>query len=138
MDDNSSNPLSQRPGASTDDNSDALQRAALLGFLVAVVMAAAWAFASWLLGRQFAIMAVAVGYFVGSAVRHFGKHPTRTLGLVAGLLSAVGIALGNAIVSRLLGPPDLSPLSIVFYAAAVIAAYSQATRPGPARRARPG
>lgn len=61
----------------------------------AILGAAAWAIVTALTGYQTGIMALAVGFLVGSAVRLFGKGIDTSFRIVGGVLSLLGCLAGN-------------------------------------------
>ncbi len=67
----------------------------LSGTIAAGIGAAVWAVTTVKSGYQFGFMAVAVGGFVASAVRIFGKGITYIFGVVDAILSLLGCLAGN-------------------------------------------
>ena len=67
----------------------------LAGAVWALVGATLWAVVTAATGYQIGYMAVAVGFFVGFAMRHFGKGIDSTFGVVGAGLALLGCALGN-------------------------------------------
>lgn len=120
---------------------------ALAGFVASVLGAGAWCGITVATGYQIGIMAIGIGFLVGYAVRGLGRGISVAFGVVGGILSLFGCALGNllavtALLARhegaaffeVLGQltPELvqqlmvaffSPMDLVFYAIAVYEGY---------------
>ena len=65
------------------------------GLVAAVVSAVAWALLTVLTGWQLGIVAVGVGFLVGTGVRIAGKGISKTFGVVGAALALLGCAAGN-------------------------------------------
>lgn len=120
---------------------------ALAGAGAAVVGAVLWAAITVVTGVQIGFMAIGVGLLVGFAVRVAGRGIESSFGVVGGLLSLVGCALGNLLAASavladqqgvsvwaVLGGLDLelaqalmtvffSPMDLLFYGIAVYEGY---------------
>ncbi len=70
---------------------------AAAGLVAAALGAALWAGVTALSGRQFGIIAVAIGYAVGWAVRRFGKGLDKSYGVLGAILALVGCVAGKAL-----------------------------------------
>jgi hypothetical protein len=72
-----------------------LPLAVVAGVVAAIVGAALWAGLTVLTERQFAYAAIGLGCLVGFGVRLLGKGTTPVFGVIGGVLSLLGCALGN-------------------------------------------
>lgn len=119
------------------------------GVVASIVGGLAWAVVTIASGYQIGWMAIGIGFLVGLAVRKLGKGMMKSYGVVGGLLSLFGCALGNllavcgfvaqsaeapivsttlAILSQPMAAVELmkvsfSPMDVVFYAIAVYEGY---------------
>ncbi|MDH3336547.1 MAG: hypothetical protein OER22_04465 [Gammaproteobacteria bacterium] len=129
-----------------------LVMATLAGLVAAVVGASMWAAVTVATGYQIGWLAIGIGFAVGFAIRHVGKGIDQIFGVVAGVLSLIGCALGNLLtvayfVADAEGVPyvellaqmnldvaieimtaTFDPMDIVFYAIAVYFGYRYAFR----------
>ena len=90
----------------------------LAGAVAAVVGAALWAVVTITTGYQIGYMAVVVGFFVGFAMRQFGKGTDQVFGVVGAVLALLGCGLGNlfsacAVLSQQEGVPFFEVLSLL-------------------------
>ena len=131
-----------------------LKRAILLGLLTAVGCSIVWAAITFLIERQYGLMAVGIGFVVATVVRNSGKGIDKVFGFWSAGLSLLGCVLGNllalaAVISRhedvaptkvlaflLLTPSatmevlaeTFSPIDLLFYGLAVYYGYKHAFR----------
>ena len=132
-----------------------LLKGALAGLIAAGISAAAWAAIALVTDSQFGIVAIAIGAFVGLAVRWAGHGRSIAAGIVGAACSLLAIAAGNVLavavlVARELGVPltdvlalidfdivwqvlteDFSFLDGVFYAFALYEGFRFALVPAP-------
>ena len=69
--------------------------ATLAGGVAALIGACAWAATTVMTNYQIGWMAVGIGFFVGYAVKTFGKGIDRSFGIVGAVWSLAGCAAGN-------------------------------------------
>jgi hypothetical protein len=129
-----------------------LAAAVIGGAIASLVGAAAWAGVTVATGYQIGFMAIAIGFFVGFAVRLLGKRIDPTFGVIGAVLSLLGCALGNLLAVTAIAAahegvtfyeavsmldPHLayelmkaffSPMDLVFYAIAVYEGYKLSFR----------
>jgi hypothetical protein len=73
-------------------------RMALLGGFVAMLVGAAlWATVSIISGYELGLMAIAVGFIVGYAIRLFARGPNRKFGAIGAIYALLGCILGSII-----------------------------------------
>lgn len=85
-------------GASDEVNvgtEPSLLYAVIGGSFVALVLAIVWASITAASDTQYGIMAIAVGFGTGAAVRYFGRGETATFGMVGAFLSLASCLAGN-------------------------------------------
>jgi uncharacterized membrane protein YeaQ/YmgE (transglycosylase-associated protein family) len=122
------------------------------GLGAAILGAAAWTVVTVVTQMELGIMAVAIGFLVGWAVRELGKGSDQKFGVVGAVCGLFGCVLGNALsalafFSQAKGLPFLSvvananpnfivslmtaffsPMDLLFYAIAVYEAYKFSLR----------
>lgn len=77
------------------ENEQDFLKGMLAGLLASGLGAFAWGVISVALAFQFSGMALAMGFMVGYAVRHFGKGLSRKFSWMAALIALLGCLLGN-------------------------------------------
>ena len=144
-----------QPAPSTESFSQAAPNfgMAIAGGLGAAILgAAAWAVVTVVTQMELGIMAVAIGFLVGWAVRELGKGSDQKFGILGAACGLFGCVLGNALsalafFSQAKGLPFLSivananpnfivslmtaffsPMDLLFYAIAVYEAYKFSLR----------
>lgn len=65
------------------------------GLVASLAGAIVWAAITYFTNYQVGIIAIGIGFLVGITVRHLGKGIDKIFGLVGGLLSLLGCAVGN-------------------------------------------
>jgi hypothetical protein len=72
-----------------------LAMAAIGGLVAALVGSVVWAAITYITNYQIGILAIGIGFLVGITVRHVGKGIDQVFGVVGGVLSLLGCAVGN-------------------------------------------
>lgn len=91
-----------------------LLKGALAGLIAAGISAAAWAAIALMTDRQFGFAAIAIGAFVGVAVRWAGHGRSIPAGILGAVCSLLAIAAGNILAVAVLVARDLgAPLTDV-------------------------
>ena len=133
-----------------------LAAGAVAGLVASLAGALAWAGVTYVTSLQLGLMAIAVGIGVGYAIRLAGKGVSSVFGMLGGVLSILGCALGNVLaltallanargiaIGDALAGIDLqaardllvgnaSPMDLVFYAIAAYEGYKLSFREIPA------
>jgi len=133
-----------------------LSLALLAALFAAAVGAAAWAAVTVLTKREYAVLAIGVGFLVGICVRTAGRGIDKVYGAIGGLFALLGVVAGKlaaavVLISQKTGAPlkqvskllDLnliftilkqtfSVIDILFYAVAIFVGYKYAIKAIPA------
>lgn len=135
-----------------DTQPNNLALVALAGFVAMLGGAAAWAIVTVMTQTELGLMAIAVGFLVGIAIRKVRNQPDRILGIMGALFALGGCLLGNAAsmqyffaqkfgipYEQALFSPDLGllvsntiatfdPMDLIFYAIAIYEGFKFSSR----------
>jgi hypothetical protein len=87
--------------------------AVLAGFGVAIVSALVWGVIAYTIKYEFSILAILVGFAVGTVMSRLGRVRTPAFGIASAALAVFGCALGSLIAEILVINREGAPLSLI-------------------------
>ncbi len=136
---------SQKPGYEVDEaglneyieqrrSQQNLVAGILAGLAGAAIGSIVWAVSAVVSEKEYAVVAVVVGFLVGCGVRFFGKGIETRFGVAGAILAVIGVVVGKMIATAIVASnTDKSPLTqlidnfhpidLVFYAVALFQGY---------------
>jgi hypothetical protein len=91
----SSAPATTQPAIGQLDEQPSLLMGLIGGFIAMLVSAIIWGAISYFTNYQIGWMAIGVGFFVGIAIRFFGRGKSAMFGVSGAVLALIGCLLGN-------------------------------------------
>ena len=87
--------------------------AVLAGLVVAIACAVVWGVIAYSTKYQFSIMAILVGFAVGTVMSRIGRVRTAAFGVASAVLAVFGCALGSLVAEILILNRHGAPLSVI-------------------------